>query len=67
MSLEVKNSHRTAFKEIFNMKAVDGKLDKKGLQELFKMIDYKVSEEQFNDMVSRIFVKKELIGMKNSH
>jgi hypothetical protein len=45
MSLEVKNSHRTAFKEIFNMKAVDGKLDKKGLHELFKMIDYKVSEE----------------------
>lgn len=45
MSLEVKNSHRQAFKEIFNMKAVDGKIDRKGLQDLFKMIDYKVSEE----------------------
>lgn len=42
MSLEVKNSHRQAFKEIFNMKAVDNKLDKKGLMDLFKMIDYKV-------------------------
>lgn len=26
------------------------------------MIDYKVSEDQFNDMVQRIFVKKEQIG-----
>lgn len=61
-SLEVKNSHRQAFKEIFNMKAVDNKIDKKGLMDLFKMIDYKVSEEQFNDMVTRIFMKKEMIG-----
>ena len=41
------------------MKAVDGKIDKKGLMDLFKMIDYKVSEEQFNEMVARIFGKKE--------
>jgi Ca2+-binding EF-hand superfamily protein len=62
MSLEVKNSHKQAFKEIFHMKAVDGKIDKKGLMDLFKMIDYKVTEEQFNEMVTRIFVKKEQIG-----
>lgn len=42
MSLEVKNAHRQAFKEIFSMKAVDGKLDRKGLADLFVMIDYKV-------------------------
>lgn len=42
MSFEVKNAHRQAFKEIFSMKAVDGKLDKRGLADLFVMIDYKV-------------------------
>ena len=45
MSLEVKNTHRQAFKEIFSMKAIDGKIDKKGLADLFKMIDYKLSED----------------------
>lgn len=45
MSLEVKNAHRQAFKEIFSMKAVEGKLDKKGLADLFIMIDYKVQNK----------------------
>ena len=47
MSLEVKNAHRQAFKEIFSMKAVEGKLDKKGLADLFIMIDYKVLYNSF--------------------
>ncbi|CAD8144616.1 unnamed protein product [Paramecium octaurelia] len=64
MSLEVKNAHRQAFKEIFSMKAVEGKLDKKGLADLFIMIDYKIPQEQFDEMVQRIFGKKEQIGFE---
>ncbi len=43
MSLEVKTVHRQAFKEIFNLEAKDGKIDKKVLEKLFQTIDYKVS------------------------
>ena len=61
MSLEVKTTHRQAFKEVFNLVAKDGKLDKKGLADLFTMIDYKVSEDQLNEMIQKLFNKKELI------
>lgn len=40
MSLEVKTNHKTAFQQIFNLVAKDGKIDKKGLEELFHTIDY---------------------------
>lgn len=60
MNFEVKTSHKQAFREIFNLVAKDtGKIDKNGLKELFHTIDYKVSEEQFNEMVAKIFNKKD--------
>jgi Ca2+-binding EF-hand superfamily protein len=65
MSLEVKTNHRQAFKEIFNLVAKDGKIDKKGLEDLFRTIDYKITEEQFNEMVQKIFAKKEQIGFED--
>jgi hypothetical protein len=45
MSLEVKTTHRQAFREIFNLVAKDNKIDKDGLKELFHTIDYKVTED----------------------
>ncbi|KAL4436465.1 hypothetical protein ABPG74_003031 [Tetrahymena malaccensis] len=64
MSLEIKNNHKTAFQQIFNLVAKDNKIDKKGLEELFHTIDYQVTEEQFNEMVAKIFNKKEQIGFE---
>ncbi len=57
MSLIVNQVHRTAFEEIFNLIAnkpefwphesdkSDCKINVMGLKELFKLIDYKTSEE----------------------
>jgi uncharacterized protein YfkK (UPF0435 family) len=57
MSLIVNQVHRTAFEEIFNLIAnksefwpqemdkADGKINVSGLRELFKLIDYKTTEE----------------------
>jgi Ca2+-binding EF-hand superfamily protein len=45
MNFEVKTSHKQAFKEIFNLVAKDGKIDKNGLKELFRTIDYKTDEQ----------------------
>jgi Ca2+-binding EF-hand superfamily protein len=66
MSLEIKTLHKQAFREIFNLVAgKDGKLEKKGLAELFRVIDYNITEEQFNDMVSKLYTnKKETISFE---
>lgn len=65
MSLEIKTLHKQAFREIFNLVAgKDGKLDKKGLAELFRVIDYNITEEQFNDMISKLFQKKDTISFE---
>ena len=54
MSLLVNDDHRKAFQEIFNLIATVPddkstakikKMDKDGLVELFKLIDYKTTEE----------------------
>ena len=64
MSLEIKPFHKQAFREIFNLVAgKDGRMDKTGLSELFRIIDYNINEEQFNEMVNKLFFKKETISL----
>lgn len=62
MSLQIKGLHQQAFREIFGLVAKDGKMDKNGLSELFRIIDYNINEDQFNDMVTKLFFKKETIN-----
>lgn len=65
MSLEIKDLHKQAFREIFNLVAEkDGRMNKNGLSELFRIIDYNISEDQFNDMVGKLFIKKETINFE---
>ena len=65
MTLEIKTLHKKAFSEIFNLVAEkDGRMNKNGLSELFRIIDYNISEDQFNDMVSKLFVKKDTINFE---
>jgi len=59
MSIEVKTTHRQAFREIFNLIAKDGKIDVEGLKHLFVTIDYKLNDDQFNEIVQKIFINKE--------
>lgn len=65
MSLEIKPLHKSAFQEIFILVAgKDQPLTKTGLAELFRIIDYNINEDQFNDMVKKLFVKKETINFE---
>lgn len=65
MTLEIKTLHKKAFGEIFNLVAEkDGRMNKNGLAELFRIIDYNINEDQFNDMVSKLFVKKDTINFE---
>jgi len=60
MSLEIKTLHKQAFREIFNLVAEkDGRMNKTGLSGLFRIIDYNI-----NDMVSKLFAKKETINFE---
>lgn len=77
MSLIVNQVHRTAFEEIFNLIAnkkefwpqeaekSDNKINVKGLKELFKLIDYKTTEEQFADIQQQLFSKKKRITFED--
>ena len=65
MSLEIKSLHKTAFREIFYLiTGKEGRMDKNGLSELFRIIDYNINEDQFNDMVTKLFFKKETINFE---
>jgi calmodulin len=65
MSLEIKTLHKQAFREIFNLVAEkDGRMNKTGLSSLFRIIDYNINEDQFNDMVSKLFAKKDTINFE---
>ena len=64
MSLEIKTAHQGPFKEIFNLiakKDGTGKMDRAKLAELFQTIDYKLTEEQFNEMANTLFQKKDQV------
>ncbi len=79
-SLIVNTVHQQAFQEIFNLIANkpellekegkkpgegDNKINKEGLSELFKLIDYKTTEEQFNDICKQLFAVNERITFDN--
>lgn len=64
MSLELKSEQKKAFYEVFKLVAQNEKIDKKGLSELFKIIDYKLTEEQHLEIVNRLFVKKDWISFE---
>ena len=64
MSLEIKSLHKGAIREIFNLIAKEGKIDRKGIIELFKMINYKLTEDQMNETFQKLFSKKEQINFE---
>jgi len=62
MSLAISHSQKQAFREIYKLVAGESqKLDKEGLNQIFKLIDYQVSEKQLQDFHQKLFNKKDTI------
>lgn len=63
MRLQITNNQKVAFREIYNLitKETEGKLDKKGFEDIFKLIDYKLTEKQLAEFHARLFKNKETI------
>lgn len=61
MKLHITPSQKVAFREIFNLVAKDGKIDKDGFEEIFKLIDYKLTEKQLSEFHTKIFKNKDTI------
>jgi len=61
MSLVISPAHKKAFEEIFNLVAnKEGKIDRKGLEDIFKFIDYKLTEKQLTEVTGKLFAKKKI-------
>ena len=61
MRLQITSAQKIAFREIFNLVAKDGKIDKDGFEEIFKLIDYKLTEKQSSEFYSKLFKNKDTI------
>ena len=62
MSLRLSDTNKETIRQVFNLHAVDGRLNRKGLEEIFKMIGYNITQEQLEDMKNTLFPKqKEVI------
>jgi len=61
MRLQITSAQKIAFREIFNLVAKDGKIDKDGFEEIFKLIDYKLTEKQSSEFYTKLFKNKDTI------
>jgi len=61
MRLQINSAQKIAFREIFSLVAKDGKIDKDGFEEIFKLIDYKLTEKQLAEFHSKLFKQKDTI------
>lgn len=57
----LKTAQQQAFLEIFNLHAVDGKITKKDLDDIFYRIGFKISRQNFNDICEKAFGTKDKI------
>lgn len=47
--------------EVFNLHAVNARVDKKGLKEIFERVGYFISPEHFEDICEKAFEFKEAV------
>jgi hypothetical protein len=57
----IKDMDRRYFREIFNLHAVDEKINYEGLCKIFEMVDFKPNEKQETEFKA-MFTKKEVLG-----
>ena len=58
MSLSLSKKNKETIKQVFDMYAVNEKIDQLGLDKIFEMIGYKVSADQLADIKKMLFDKK---------
>ena len=61
MSLKLSDTNRDTIRQVFNLHAKDGRLDKEGLEEIFKMIGYNVTHEQLEQIKQTLYQKRDSI------
>ena len=57
MSLTLTAKNKQTIKQVFDMYADNGFLDKEGLERIFEMIGYKVTPDQLSDIKKTLFEK----------
>ena len=57
----IKDMDRKYFREIFNLHAVDEKINYEGLCKIFAMVDFKPNDKQETEF-KNMFAKKEFLG-----
>ena len=62
MTLRLSEVNRETIRQVYNLHAKDGRLDREGLEDIFKMIGYNITQDQLEDMKNTLFQKKEQIG-----
>ena len=65
MTLRLSETNRETIRQVYNLHAKDGRLDKEGLEEIFKMIGYNITQEQLEDMKNTLFQKRDAIGFND--
>lgn len=61
MSLKLSDTNRDTIRQVFNLHAKDGRLEKEGLEEIFKMIGYNVTHEQLEQIKQTLYQKRDTI------
>lgn len=67
MTAALTKDDRDAFRDVFNAvsKNKDGKINKEELADLFRLIDYKMGEGQFEEICAKLFGKKDTIVLED--
>ena len=63
--LRLTDTNKETIRQVFDLHAKDGRLDRDGQEEIFKMIGYNITQEQLETTKSELFQKKELISFDN--
>ena len=61
----IKTAQRQAFMEVFNLHAVEGRVDRKALKAIFERVGYLISPEHFEDICTRAFEFEEKITFEH--
>lgn len=63
--LRLTDTNKETIRQVFDLHARDNRLDREGLEEIFKMIGYNITQDQLEDVKNTLFQKKELISFDN--
>ncbi len=63
--LKLTDTNKETIRQVFDLHAKDGRIDREGLEEIFKMIGYNITQDQLEEMKTTLFQKKDQISFDN--